>query len=96
MGSSGGNLSRSSAARQPLGRSRRARSRRNVTFALSLLGRADEVSEEAFAIYAEGDRPDRQVDGDQSQRPAGRPQPEEGLLPYGHALTTENALWTNG
>jgi hypothetical protein len=32
----------------------------------------------AFAIYAEGDRPERQVDGDQAQRPAGRPQPEEG------------------
>ena len=53
----------------------------DVTFPLSLLGRADEVIEYAFAIYAEGDRPERQVDGDQAQRPAGRPQPEEGPLP---------------
>jgi hypothetical protein len=34
----------------------------DVPFPLSLLGRADEVIEQAFAIYAEGDRPERQVD----------------------------------
>jgi hypothetical protein len=96
MGSSGGNLSRSSAARQPLGRSRRARSRRDVTFALSLLGRADEVSEEVFAIYAEGDRQSGKWTGIKPNDLRGAHNRKKDRCPYGHAPTTENALWTNG
>jgi hypothetical protein len=60
------------------------------------LGRAYVVIEYALAIYAEGDRSERQVDGDQAQRPMDAHNRKKNRCPSGHALTTGNTLWTNG